>query len=98
MVGMQSPENLLTFLTKFQFLIAFIVTKECLGYIKGLTISLQKRAQDICHAYSEVSSVTTALKEVREDIDTKHKEWFAIAVSLGQKVNASAPALPRRCN
>ena len=85
-------ENLMTCLTKFQFLIAFVVTKECLGYIKGLTTALQKRALDICQAYSDV------LKEVRENIDTKHKEWFDIAVALGDKVNASVPDLPRRCN
>ena len=75
----------MTCLTKFQFLIAFVVAKECLGYIKGLTIALQKRAQDICHAYSEVSSISSALQELHANIDTKHNEWFDIAVALGQK-------------
>ena len=86
------------FLTKFQFVIAFVVAKQCLGYIKGLTISLQKRAKDICQACNEVSSIVTALTEVRANIDVKHREWFDIAVALCQKVNASAPELPRRCS
>ena len=84
--------------TKFQFLIAFVVAKQCLGYIKGLTTSLQKRAKDIFQAYSEVSSVVTALSEVRSTTDVKHMEWFDIAIALGQKVNAPPPQLPRRYN
>ena len=79
-------------------MIAFIVTKQCLAYIKGLTTSLQKRAKDICQAYSEVSSIVTALSEVRAAIDVKHKEWFDIAIALGQKVDAPPPQLPRRCS
>ena len=30
-------------------------------------------------------------------IDIHHKQWYDTAVSLGQKVNASPPQLPRRC-
>lgn len=93
----RSAENLLTCITKFQFLIAFVVTKQCLGYIKGLTVSLQKRAKDICQAYSEVSSIVRALNEVRSNIDVKHKVWYDMAVALGEKVDASEPQLPRRC-
>ena len=55
-------------LTKFQFLIAFVVAKQCLRYIKGLTVSLQKRAKDICQAYNEVNSIVTALTEVRQTL------------------------------
>lgn len=94
----RSAENLMICTTKFQFIIAFIVTKKCFAYIKGLTTSLQKRAKDICQAYSEVSSIVSALSEVRETIDAKHKEWFDTAISLGQKVNAPPPQLPRRCS
>ena len=94
----RSAENLMTCTTKFQFIISFIVTKKCLAYIKGLTTSLQKRAKDICQAYSEVSSIVSALSEVRETIDAKHKEWFDTAIAFGQKVNAPPSQLPRRCS
>ena len=43
----RSAESLMICITKFQFLMAYTVTKQCLQYIKGLTISLQKRAKDI---------------------------------------------------
>ena len=89
----RSAENLLTCITKFEFLLAFVVTKQCLGYIKGLTVSLQKRAKDICKAYSEVSSVIRALSEVRSDIDVKHKVWHDMALALGEKVSAASSVL-----
>ena len=99
--GMQScrsAENLMICTTKFLFIIAFIMTKKCLAYIKGLTTSLQKRAKEICQAYSEVRRILSALSEVRETIDAKRKEWFDTAISLGQKINALPPQLPRRCS
>ena len=71
------------------------MTKQCLGYIKGLTISLQQRVKDICQAHSEVSSIVRALNEVRSNIDVKHKVWHDMAVALGEKVDASEQ-LPTR--
>jgi SepF-like predicted cell division protein (DUF552 family) len=63
-------------------------------YIKGLKVSLQKRAKDICQAYyNEVNTVIMALNEVRSNIDVKHKVWHDMA---GEKVDASEPQLPRR--
>ena len=85
-------------ITMFRFIISFIVAKQCLVYVKGLTVSLQKKAKDICLAYREVTSVVTAIIELRQNIDVKHIEWFDVAVGLGQTVNVSEPQLPRRCN
>ena len=82
-------ENLMICTTKS--IIAFILTK-------GLTTSLQKKAKDICQAYSEVSSTVTALSEVRATTDAKHKEWFDTAIALGQMVDAPPPQLPRHCS
>ena len=94
----RSAESLLTCITKFQFHISFVVTKECLHYTRGITTSLQKRANDICQAYAEVSTVVAALKDVRENVEVKHKTWHDKAVTLGQKINASEPQIPRRCS
>ena len=78
-------------------MISFVVTKESLAYVKGLTVSLQRRANDICCAYQEVNSVLSALTEIRGQIDSTHKKWYDNAVNLGQQVRASEPELPRRC-
>ena len=94
----RSAENLLACITKYQFIIALVVTKQCLQYTKGLTVSLQKRANDICQAHGEVETVKGALKIVRTQIDTYHKTWHDAAVALGQKVNAPEPKLPRHCS
>ena len=51
----------------------------------------------ICYAYREVTSVVTALTDLRGNIDVTHKEWFVMAVSLGQQINASEPELLRSC-
>ena len=89
--------SLVSSITKFSFIISLVVTNECLGYVKGLTISRQKRANDICCAYREVTSVVTALTELCGQMDTTHKKWFDKAVGLGQLVRASELELPRRC-
>ncbi|XP_062518720.1 52 kDa repressor of the inhibitor of the protein kinase-like [Corticium candelabrum] len=76
---------------------ALVVAHACFGFVKGLTVSLQGRSQDICSAYVEVDSVKTALYEVRVDIHTFHKKLYATAVGLAETINASLPSIPRRC-
>ncbi len=88
----RAAEGLLHFITKYQFIISLVVTNECLHYTKGLTVSLQKRVNDICQAYHEVKTVTSVIRDVRAQIDVKHKIWHDTAVTLGQ------PQLPRRCS
>ena len=60
-----------------------------LGYVKGLTLSLQQRASDICKAYSEITNVRTSLLQVRESIDLVHLAWYKTAVSIEKAVGAS---------
>ena len=89
--------TLLTSITQFEFIMALVVAHACYGFVKGLTVFLQGRSQDICSAYVEVDSVTTALHEVREDINTFHKTLYATAVALAETMNASLPSIPHRC-
>ena len=42
----RTAESLMICITIFQFLMAYVVTKKCLKYTKGLTTSLQTRAKD----------------------------------------------------
>ena len=74
---------------------AFIITKCGFGFIKGLTVSLQSHSQDICNAYNEVDNVKSALREIR-NVDTHHRTWYDIAITLGDTVN-TPPSIPRRC-
>ncbi len=60
--------------------------------------SLQKRANDICQAYTDVKIVIAALQDVRKNMVSKHRTWHESAITLGETVNASEPQLPRRCS
>ena len=93
----KKPSALLISITQFQFLLSLEVTWAGLGFIKGLTISLQGQSKDICCAYNEIVTVKEALSEVRSNIDTYHKNLYHSVVSLGGKINALPPSLPRRC-
>ena len=73
---------LLISITQFQFLMYLEVTWVGLGFIKGLTISLQRQSKDICCAYNEIVTVKEALSEVHSNIDTNHKKFYYLVVSL----------------
>ena len=90
--------SLLHAITAFPFIIAFVVAKQCLAYVKGLTVSPQKRAKDICQAYKEANNVVLALTQLRLNVDEKHKKWFDISAGLCQQFNGSGSQLPRCCS
>ena len=96
MLNLQDRLKVLGAITKFEFLM------DCkqIGMMntKGLTVSLQKRVRHICNAYNEVTTVIDVLKGVRDDIDHKHREWFAMTSALSLKIYGSVPQLPRRCS
>ena len=68
--------TLLLAITTTDFLSALVITNACLGYLLALTRSLQAEAKDIIQAVSEVNTVKAALREVRENIEVHHSEWF----------------------
>ena len=65
-----TANGLLLSITQFDFLITFVVTKTCLAYIKGLSISLQSRPKDICEAVSDIKCVHLVLENARAQVDT----------------------------
>ena len=95
--SISTANGLLLSLTQFDFLVTFVITKNCLSYLKSLSISLQCRSIDICHAFNDVECIKLALTNVREKIDTYHAKWYEEAVDLGQVVGANEPHLPRFC-
>ena len=89
--------SLIAAVTNFTFIHAFVVTRHCLAYIKGLTKSLQSKTQDVVKAYKEVNSIIATLEDTRNSIDAKHVVWFQEAEQLGASISAPAAALPRVC-
>ena len=93
-----TANGLMLSITQFDFLITFVVTKNCLAYIKGLSISLQSRSKDVCEAFSDIRCVQLALENARTQIDTFHATCFEEAVRLSESVGAPGPTLPRICS
>lgn len=73
------------------------MTGECLKYIKGLTVVLQKSAQDVSEVYQHVASIISVQKKSQDKVDTKHRDWYQLAESKVAAIEGGEPAIPRRC-
>ena len=93
-----TANGLMLSIMQFDFLITFVVTKNCLAYIKGRSISLQSRSKDICEAFNDIKCVSLELQNARSDIDTFYGTCFEEAVKLSESVGAHGPTLPRICS
>ena len=95
-----SPESLidahtlLLAMTTTEFISALVITKECLYYFLALTHSLQQEAKDIVQAVSGVDTLTLTVKNVRENVDTHHNEWFETVCKMCSTVRTT-PSMPR---
>lgn len=78
------------------FLVAFVVTRKCLQYLKPLTVNLQKKAQDICAAYREITDLTNCIQELRRNVDAVFPDWFQEANGMSQALVQSDIQPPRR--
>jgi hypothetical protein len=69
---------------------------ECIKYLRGLTTSLQEEAKDIVQAVSEINTLTSSLKQVRENVDSYHDKWFDTILEMCSEVGTT-PSVPRIC-
>lgn len=78
------------------FLVAFVIARKGLQYIKPPTVKLQKKARDISSAYHEIGEVTSCIQGLRESVDITFAQWFGecnnMAQSCGQDIT-----IPRQC-
>ena len=82
-------------LTDFKFIITLITSKNLLAYIKGLSVKLRGRWQDIVNAYSNIETVLKKLEDVRSKMELFHSGYFDEAKELASKINVK-PSIPRR--
>ena len=73
-----------------------MITNECLQYLRDLTTSLQEEAKDIVQAVSEIKTLTSSLKQVRENVDSSHSRWFETVSKMCNEVGTT-PSMPRIC-
>ena len=93
----RKTSSLLSAVRQFGFIHTFTVVRHDLGFIKGITTSLQSRAHDIVCAYNEIVHVVQRIEEVRQCIDDEHAVWFAKAETLSDTIGCDAPTMPRIC-
>ena len=67
-----------TFLVSFQVLIQFF------QILRGVTVSLQRKAADVVHAYKMVKTVVVTLKSMRTNSAVEFKKQFSEATKLGK--------------
>lgn len=70
---------------------------KCLSVLKPLSIQLQKRDSDIYKAYSQVDSVKSDMKAMREQIEVPFNRWYETSVELRKEVDVEL-AVPRIVN
>ena len=58
------------------FIANLIIIQRVLSYTRYITVKLQKIEMDIMKGYSEVNVIRTKVREIREDVDKHHKEWY----------------------
>ena len=92
----RKANSFLAAVTQFQFIVTMITVMKCLSVLKPLSIQLQKRDSDIYKAYTQVSSVKSALKAIREQIEVHFNRWNEASDELGK--SDVEPALPRIAN
>ena len=66
------------------------------SYTRYITVKLQKIEMDIMKGYSEVNVIRTTVKEIREDVDKHHKEWYDRIKELAKSLDTDERS-PRIC-
>ena len=89
-----TAQGLLAAMQKSEFLMAFVVVKNCLHLLKGMTVKLQKRDIDILSAYEMVESTRNKIEALRMNIDKEHDKWFEEAQEMA-KMSGNEISMPR---
>jgi hypothetical protein len=78
------------------FIVAFVIARKGLQYIKPLTVKLQTKSRDISLAHKEIADVTTCIEGLRSSAEATFMHWFeeadAIARTAGFEIS-----VPRQC-
>ncbi|CAC5419619.1 unnamed protein product [Mytilus coruscus] len=83
-------------LENFEMLVSFVVTKNCLRYLKQITVSLQQRSRDILSAYTEIQTVKSCLQDMRNEPEGYFEVMMEEAKYLAERIG-SEPSVPRQC-
>lgn len=94
--SLTDSSTLLLAISTTEFLSALVITSTSLNYLMALTKSLQSEAKDIVQAVSEINNILQVFKDLRENVDLNHDQWFAEVEQLGRSIGTEL-SLPRIC-
>ena len=89
-----TAQGILAVLQKSEFLIEFIVVKNCLHLLKGVTVKLQKWDIDIHSAYEMVEGTRNNIEALTMNIEKEHDKWFQEAQEMA-KLSGNEISMPR---
>ena len=74
-----------------------MITRSILSNTSAVTELLQKKSNDILHAYQLIESVKPQFHDIRANVDIFHEEGYKVALELAEKVQLQEN-MPRSCN
>ena len=92
--SLTDASTLLLAISTTNFLSALVITSSSLSYLMALTKSLQSEAKEIVEAVTEISDLTSVLRDLRDNVDKYHDEWFAEVEQMCTTVDTE-PSLPK---
>ena len=64
---------------------AFVVVKNCLQLLRGMTTKLQKTDIDIVSAYNMIDDTKKKITDLRANIGREHADWYNEAQQMAKK-------------
>jgi hypothetical protein len=91
-------QQLLLSITRFDFIVVFLIVYQYLSHLPDLTIKLQSNALDIIKANAMVGEVMTVYKSERSNVDEGFLPVYRQSLILADKVgiNPSTPRIVQR--
>ena len=86
--------GLLTGLTSFGFIVAFLTAYQLLSHLEGITVKLQSSSLDFIEAHDMIKEVKGVYAELRSTIDLHFHKFYEHAVRMAASVNV-IPTMPR---
>ena len=79
-------QGFLASLQKPECIMAFVVVKNCLQLLRGMTTKLQKRDINIVSAYNMIDDTKKKITDLRANIGREHADWYNEAQQMAMKV------------
>ena len=77
-------DNLLTLISRFDFIVALVITRNILDATLPVTKLLQGKSIDIMNGIHLITSLKNGILKMRNAIDTTHDAWYDEALTLAE--------------